>query len=194
MSCEKSRYISDYLNKELDPENIIIFEAHFKKCPECSRVIAFVKKMGKLHKYPASNDIADMVMEKIENPGIADVLRFNFERFSKLVIPALALVAIFLILKFNPANNSGLVKISFSLPDHGANSVSLVGDFNNWDASKGQLQKRGRAWHGSFYVKPGRYQYMIVVDEKKWMPDPMAKEYVEDGYGSKNSLIDTKQI
>lgn len=194
MNCEKSRYIPDYLSGDLEGEDLKLFEQHFRSCKECSRAIAFLKKMGKMPKYPAPNSATDVIMQKIVNPGMAETFWFNFDRYSKLIVPAVALAAIFLILKFNPVKSSDMVKVTFDVPVDKAESVALVGDFNNWDSSKGQLRRSGRSWHGTFYVKPGRYQYMIVVDDDRWMADPTAKAAIDDGYGNKNSLIEIRRI
>jgi len=38
-------------------------------------------------------------------------------------------------------------------------------------------------------LKPGRYEYMLVVDDSKWVPEPNAKVYVDDGFGSRNAVL-----
>jgi hypothetical protein len=37
-------------------------------------------------------------------------------------------------------------------------------------------------------VEAGRYEYMFVVDGQ-WLPDPNAKESVQNPFGGKNSLL-----
>ena len=41
-------------------------------------------------------------------------------------------------------------------------------------------------------IPSGRYEYKFHVDENSWLPDPSAIEYVEDGYGVKNSVLIVK--
>jgi len=33
------------------------------------------------------------------------------------------------------------------------------------------------------------YEYMLVVDDGKWVTDPNAKVYADDGFGSKNAVL-----
>ncbi len=35
---------------------------------------------------------------------------------------------------------------------------------------------------------------MLVVDDAKWVPDPNAKAYVNDGFGSKNAVLYINKI
>ncbi|MBA7573509.1 hypothetical protein ES708_15307 [subsurface metagenome] len=44
-------------------------------------------------------------------------------------------------------------------------------------------------WTGKISLKPGRYEYMLVVDDAKWVPDPNAKIYADDGFGSRNTVL-----
>ena len=69
-------------------------------------------------------------------------------------------------------------------------SVSVVGDFNGWDVNAFKLKYKGDGiWEGTFPIKPGKYEYMFVINGEKWIPDPRAKEYKEDGFGGKNSVL-----
>ncbi|MBI5417280.1 isoamylase early set domain-containing protein [Candidatus Poribacteria bacterium] len=83
-------------------------------------------------------------------------------------------------------------KFYLSLPANFNNieNVSVVGDFNGWDVNSFKLVYKGNGiWEGSFPLKPGKYEYMFVINGQKWIPDPKAKEYKEDGFGGKNSLL-----
>ena len=49
------------------------------------------------------------------------------------------------------------------------------GDFNNWDTQSHPLQKKEEGiWTTTIKLKPGRYEYMFVVNGQEWKTDPRA--------------------
>lgn len=93
-----------------------------------------------------------------------------------------------------------LATVTFSLPAEAvgqANSVLLLGDFNDWDWRKGiMLTKQS---DGSFSVdlelEAGRaYQFRYVLDQVSWVNDWEADGYVASPYpGVDNCLVDLTQ-
>jgi anti-sigma factor RsiW len=72
-----------------------------------------------------------------------------------------------------------------------ARTVTVVGDFNGWDARRTPLERApGGVWKITLPVKPGRYHYMYVVDGREWVADPLATETSLDGFGGQNSVLD----
>ncbi len=69
-----------------------------------------------------------------------------------------------------------------------AESVTVAGDFSNWEEIP---LKRGRdgIWVLRLELPPGRYEYAFKVDGKKWIPDPRADEYVKTYGDQYNSVI-----
>jgi hypothetical protein len=79
--------------------------------------------------------------------------------------------------------------ISLELLNPGAKSVSVAGSFNEWKPEQAPLAPLGNGrWAGDLAVKPGRYEYLFVVDGQ-WLPDPNAKESVQNPFGGKNSVL-----
>lgn len=73
----------------------------------------------------------------------------------------------------------------------GARSVSVAGDFNGWNPGQTKLERtEGGMWTVTIALKPGRYQYMFVIDGKQWIADPLATEGAGDGFGSQNAVLD----
>lgn len=73
----------------------------------------------------------------------------------------------------------------------GARSVSVAGDFNGWNPAQTPLERSGDGmWTATIPLKPGRYQYMFVIDGKQWIADPLATEEATDGFGSQNAVLD----
>ncbi len=70
-----------------------------------------------------------------------------------------------------------------------AKTVQVAGTFNEWKPEKMPLSpKGGGRWAGDLKIKAGRYEYLFVVDGQ-WLPDPNAKESVQNPFGGKNSVL-----
>jgi 1,4-alpha-glucan branching enzyme len=86
-------------------------------------------------------------------------------------------------------------KVCFQLPRkaaNGAHSVSLVGDFNDWNQMTHPMR---RLKDGTFSItldlEPGReYQYRFLIDGHTWENDLYADKYVASPFGdSDNSVV-----
>ncbi len=76
-----------------------------------------------------------------------------------------------------------------------AKEVAIAGDFNKWKIDDKILRKQSNGnWVAEMRLKPGVYNYMFVVDGKKWKADPNAELYHEDGFGNKNSVLRIAQL
>ena len=85
------------------------------------------------------------------------------------------------------APSANRVLLELINPD--AKSVSVAGTFNEWNPAKTPLNPLGNGrWTGGLDVKAGRYEYLFVVDGQ-WLPDPNAKESVQNPFGGKNSVL-----
>lgn len=80
----------------------------------------------------------------------------------------------------------------------GARSVEVVGSFNDW--SRGTLHLNDNdgdgIWHAKAVLPAGQHEYMFVVDGERWVPDPLAGRYVDDGFGAgqQNSLLIVRPV
>ena len=85
----------------------------------------------------------------------------------------------------NPSQNH----ISLELFKPEAKKVCVAGSFNNWRPESLPLKPAGNGrWVGDLSVKPGRHEYLFVVDGQ-WLPDPNAKEVVQNPFGGTNSVL-----
>lgn len=86
-------------------------------------------------------------------------------------------------------------KVCFQLPRQaasGARSVSLVGDFNNWNQVMHPMRRlKSGAFSITVDLEPGReYQYRFLIDGHTWENDWHADKYVATPFGdSQNSVI-----
>jgi hypothetical protein len=85
------------------------------------------------------------------------------------------------------------VFVRLVLLEPSAQSVSVAGDFNGWNPAKTKLERTdGGMWTVTLPLKPGRYEYMFVIDGKQWIADPLAMEGMGDGFGSQNAVLDVE--
>jgi hypothetical protein len=80
----------------------------------------------------------------------------------------------------------------FMLVAPGASSVSVVGDFNDWDDDATPLRlasNKSGVWSVELPLAPGRYKYTFLVDGVRWVADPVAPRAVDSDFGTPNSVI-----
>ncbi|MFO0706592.1 MAG: isoamylase early set domain-containing protein [Nitrospira sp.] len=89
------------------------------------------------------------------------------------------------------AEQGAKVFVRLVLLQPGARSVAVAGDFNGWNPGQTPLERsEGGMWTATIPLKPGRYQYMFVIDGKQWIADPLATEASGDGFGAENAVLD----
>jgi hypothetical protein len=80
-------------------------------------------------------------------------------------------------------------RVVLELVNPAAKQVFVAGSFNNWQPEQTPLSPAGNGrWAGGLKVGPGRHEYLFVVDGQ-WLPDPNAKESVENPFGGRNSVL-----
>jgi hypothetical protein len=81
--------------------------------------------------------------------------------------------------------------VKFVLIAPQAARVSLVGDFNGWDASANPMMTQGAngMWTVFVPLQPGLHTYSFVVDGAHFVADPTAPIAPDDGYGHKSSVV-----
>jgi 1,4-alpha-glucan branching enzyme len=78
--------------------------------------------------------------------------------------------------------------VRFTLATAAAQSVSVAGNFNEWSATANPLVRSGKVWTAVVTLPPGEYLFMFIVDGK-WVAPPLAEDYADDGFGSKNGVV-----
>jgi 1,4-alpha-glucan branching enzyme len=82
--------------------------------------------------------------------------------------------------------------VQFVLVAPTARKVSVVGDFNDWDASHQEFQAQhrgGGVWAVTAKVPVGHHRYSFVVDDSVWVADPTAPRVIDDDFGMPNSAL-----
>lgn len=81
-------------------------------------------------------------------------------------------------------------RVTFSFESPEAERVSLMGDFNKWDASVHPMQKdKDGVWRKIVMIYPGRYEYKFLVDGN-WRLDPQNEYWCTNSYGSQNNVLE----
>jgi hypothetical protein len=71
----------------------------------------------------------------------------------------------------------------------GGTTVSLVGDFNDWDVSALPLTLDNGVWSTTLPLPPGRHVYAFVINGKRWIADPRAPQAPDADFGRPGSVI-----
>lgn len=87
----------------------------------------------------------------------------------------------------SPASTIG---VRFSVMAPGVQRVSLVGDFNGWnaDATPLEVAADGQTWTTMLPLPAGRHAYAFVIDGQV-VRDPAAPAEAEEDFGVPNSLV-----
>jgi hypothetical protein len=213
MNCQKiKKLINLYIDQDLDQETIYQVEEHLKFCPACreeySKLKQVVSALNSISPQPAPETLTQDIMAKISQekiqiqPSWMDLLKrqISIPQFSFRLVGGAIAVAVFVFFAFTFIFNtpdtscicSAEVKFSLKINDNKAHTVAIAGDFNGWDPRANLLEdpEGDGIWTGTLKLEPGRYEYMFVLDGKKWFPDPNALRYVKDGFGNRNAILE----
>jgi hypothetical protein len=94
------------------------------------------------------------------------------------------------VVAFSRLPDSSIRVVKFVIAAPQANSVSIVGDFNDWNAAATPaVREKDGSWTMYVSLRPGRYEYTFVLDGTHLINDPAAPVAPDDGYGQKNSVV-----
>jgi len=217
MKCKKIRNLLQlYIDNTLTFGEKQIVEKHLEKCSECRAELkslsATVRLIKSLPEVSTSPDFTEKLMSKIsqikekERERIIPAWQISLKslwstpryRYSLVSILTVAVFCFFAFtFLFHPSVLPGQretlaqVEVTFTISGIEAKSIAVAGDFNGWNTSTNRLEdlEGDGIWTGKMYLKPGRYEYMLVIDNSKWVTDPNANVYADDGFGSKNAVL-----
>ncbi|MBA7484725.1 hypothetical protein ES707_20255 [subsurface metagenome] len=217
MNCKKiKKLLKLYIDNTLTFGEKQIVEKHLEKCSECRAELkslsATVRLIKSLPEVSTSPDFTEKLMSKIsqikekERERIIPAWQISLKnlwstpryRYSLVSILTVAVFCFFAFtFLFHPSVLPGQretlaqVEVTFTISGIEAKSIAVAGDFNGWNTSTNRLEdpEGDGIWTGKMYLKPGRYEYMLVIDNSKWVTDPNANVYADDGFGSKNAVL-----
>lgn len=85
----------------------------------------------------------------------------------------------------------GKVRVTFSMPAAiWADTIHLVGDFNNWSNTATPLRLSESGWTVTLELEAGRsYQYRYLINSAEWHNDWHADRYEPNEFGGDNSVV-----
>ena len=91
----------------------------------------------------------------------------------------------------NKKDIDALRKVDFVHKPKGiAKEVYLVGSMNDWNLkSHRMLEIEKGVYSISLLLKPDEYHYKFLEDGMNWITDDKTKNFVDDGFGGKNSVL-----
>ena len=86
---------------------------------------------------------------------------------------------------------ANLIPVTFTLTYPKAESVSLIGSFNQWNPAGHKMHQFGdqNTWVLELRLPEGRHEYAFLVDGKMVVPDQSSPFYQSDGFGNRNSVL-----
>ena len=81
-------------------------------------------------------------------------------------------------------------KVTFSLNAPVAKQVVVLGDFNEWSATKHPMKKNENGdWQKIAMLPAGRYEYRFLVDGQ-WWNDPKNDQACPNCFGTHNNVLE----
>lgn len=85
------------------------------------------------------------------------------------------------------------VLVTFTIPASvWADTIHLVGDFNNWNTTSHLLVLNDDNWTITLELEKGReYRYRYLFNGSDWCNDSNADKYIANRYGGEDSVVIT---
>ncbi len=137
---------------------------------------------------PQRKAVAERLWELLWAPR---TLQWNFASALILLIAVFSVLFVGLRGPEAPPSSGQVAWVRFVLHAPTARQVALAGDFNGWRTDAVLLADLNGDGIYSVMVplSPGLYRYMFVVDGERWVTDPAAEAYRDDGFGHRNAVI-----
>lgn len=90
------------------------------------------------------------------------------------------------------ATKDNKVKITFALPlEEAGTGTSVVGEFNNWDPTRGKLVKRANGTASATFTldKNKAYRFRYYVADGTWLDDAEADRFEAGEHGSIDGVL-----
>ncbi|PKO21603.1 MAG: glycoside hydrolase [Chloroflexi bacterium HGW-Chloroflexi-1] len=95
-------------------------------------------------------------------------------------------------MKKEAIKNSGKVSVIFEMSaEIEAETLALVGDFNDWDQTATLMKRRkDGSWARNLRLDPGTYRFRFLADGVTWHNAWDADRYEPSGMGGDNSVVE----
>jgi len=91
-----------------------------------------------------------------------------------------------------PIPSLRMVRLVYA-PEHpDVSRVRVAGSFNDWNPDRTPMHLEDGRWVAALVLPPDSYEYMFVIDDDTWVTDPLALTTRDDGFGSKNAVLELR--
>ena len=166
-----------------------------------------------IHRMPGREvpeGLTESILSSLEPKTVSSWLRFyrwvrkprtiTFQPLKLVPFAMVLILGLATVIQFAPwRQNSGsldpshknLIPVTFTLSYQKAESVSLIGSFNQWNPVGNEMHKVGdrNTWVLELQLPEGRHEYAFLVDGKIVVPDQNSPFYQSDGFGNRNSVL-----
>ncbi|MFI4910029.1 MAG: glycogen-binding domain-containing protein [Sedimentisphaeraceae bacterium JB056] len=88
-------------------------------------------------------------------------------------------------------STTGRKRITFKFKANPGSTVTVAGNFNDWDSDSKVLKDKGSTgdYEVTMLLPKGVYEYKFCVDDK-WCVDPENPNFITNAHGTLNSVIE----
>jgi 1,4-alpha-glucan branching enzyme len=85
--------------------------------------------------------------------------------------------------------SKNICRVTFDLSADGADSASVLGDFNSWEPTP--MKRKKNNFCATVELEPGReYQFRYLINGDTWANDDQADSYAQSAYpDAQNSVV-----
>ncbi len=89
-----------------------------------------------------------------------------------------------------PMDSMRLVRLAYLARDPDVHKVGVAGSFNGWDYTRSPMRLENGYWVADLLLPAGEYDYMFVINDTRWVTDPLAPTTRDDGFGRRNAVLE----
>ena len=87
--------------------------------------------------------------------------------------------------------NACRVTFRFEPDSETVSSVNLVSEVDDWDTvARPMTRRKDGSFSTSVTMRPGRYRFRYLVDGQRWVNDHNADDFVDNGHGDVDGVVD----
>jgi hypothetical protein len=172
-------------------------EEHLTACPPCREQAHGLDWIGaalQRGRASAGPGFADHILRRVADVHPAPRPRPIPRRAPAVaaLLMAAGLAAVVLLQRAPlPPTEPPRVRVELELSKIEARTVAVAGDFNEWQVEASKMTRGDDGvWRIRLELPPGRYQYVFVIDDERWIADPRATTVVDSGFSGANSILD----
>ncbi|HEX4628814.1 MAG TPA: glycogen-binding domain-containing protein [Gemmatimonadales bacterium] len=174
---------------------------------DAQRAVGQIAAVAALLAAPVPGSVAERVMSEVRRPAPSPLRRLarwivtpraiTFRIRPAWSLAVAATVAVLTVFATGPwesgapvlGEHEGIAQFVGRFP--GAQTVHVVGSFNDWRSGSISLEDRDHdgVWRAVVVLPAGTYEFMFVVDGERWVPDHLAERVVADEFGRENSVV-----